>query len=126
MGEIRNFTPGETITAPALIYFDAVDGKGYKASATTRENPATAIVLVDCVADVANQAWLFGTVPYAYGEVASGTALYLGETPGEIVSAPPGNAQLVGRQIDSTQSYFTFEGFTPEIVNFKKIAFLGA
>ena len=128
MGLIINIVPGENATAPALIYFDEVDGKAYLASATDTAHPAQAVTLVDYVTDVPNQAWLDGVVDYSAGEFASGTPLYLGDTPGAIVTTPPANVQRVGAHVDITQSVFSFQGFevVPGVSNItaKKLSFL--
>ena len=127
MGLLINIIPGENITAPKLIYFDPIDGRAFKADESDTANPATAIVLVDCIEDEPNQAWLDGVVDYSAGEFAAGTPLYLG-TDGAIVTTPPANVQRVGAHIDTLQSVFSFQGFEviPGISNItaKKLSFL--
>ena len=127
MGLLINIMPGENITAPKLIYFDPIDGRAFKADESDTANPATAIVLVDCIEDEPNQAWLDGVVDYSAGELAAGTPLYLG-TDGEIVTTPPANVQRVGAHVDLAQSVFSFQGFDPapgiELLTVKKLAFL--
>ena len=127
MGLLINIIPGENITAPKLIYFDSGDGRAFKADEADTANPATAIVLVDCIEDEPNQAWLDGVVDYSAGEFAAGTPLYLG-TDGEIVTTPPANVQRVGAHVDLTQSVFSFAGFEPipgvSEATSKKLAFL--
>lgn len=128
MGLLINIVPGENITAPKLIYFDPGDGRAFKADESDTDHPATAIVLVDCIEDEPNQAWLDGVVDYSAGELAAGTPLYLG-TDGAIVTTPPANVQRVGAHIDLIQSVFSFQGFevVPGISDLtaKKLAFLG-
>ncbi len=127
MGLLINIVPGENITAPKLIYFDSGDGRAFKADESDTDHPATAIVLVDCIEDEPNQAWLDGVVDYSAGELAAGTPLYLG-TDGEIVTTPPANVQRVGAHVDLAQSVFSFQGFDPapgiELLTVKKLAFL--
>ncbi len=110
--QLENFTAGEFLGSPALIYFDEVDGKGYLASATDTAHPAQAIVLVDCDADETGQAYFDGVVDYAFGEVSQATPLYLSDTAGEITSTAPANVQRVGFVIDSGTAFFSFSGFS--------------
>lgn len=110
--QLENFTAGEFLGSPALIYFDEVDGKGYLASATDTAHPAQAIVLVDCDADETGQAYFDGVVDYAFGEVSQATPLYLSDTAGEITSTAPANVQRVGFVIDSGRAFFSFAGFS--------------
>lgn len=109
--QLENIVAGEAITAPALVYFDGVDGKAYLASAATTDNPAQAIVLVDCTEGGDGQAYFSGEVDYAFGSVSKGTPLYLSATAGEITDTAPTNAQRVGFVLSATTAMFNFQAF---------------
>ena len=110
--QLENFVAGEDITAPALVYFDATDGFAYLASAITTDSPAQAMVLIDCDYGESGQAYFWGVVDYAFGEVSQATPLYLSETSGGITSTAPANAQHVGFVINSGMVFLNFAGFS--------------
>lgn len=115
--QLENFTAGEDITAPALVYFDATDGLAYLASAITTDSPAQAMVLIDCDYGESGQAYFWGVVDYAFGEVSQATPLYLSETSGGITSTAPANAQHVGFVINSGMVFLNFAAFSsPESI----------
>ena len=113
--QLENIVAGEAITAPALVYFDGVDGKAYLASAATTDHPAQAIVLVDCTEGGDGQAYFSGEVDYAFGSVSRGTPLYLSATAGAITGTAPTNVQQVGFVLSSTTAMFNFQAFTPGV-----------
>ena len=110
--QLENFTAGENITAPALVYFDATDGKAYLASASVTSKPAQAIVLTSCLSSASGQAYFWGLADYAFGEVSRGKPLYLSTTAGAITGTAPTNAQQVGFVINSGSAFFSFAGFS--------------
>ncbi len=109
--QLENIVAGEAITAPALVYFDGVDGKAYLASAATTDHPAQAIVLVDCTEGGDGQAYFSGEADYSFGSVSKGTILYLSATAGEITDTAPTNAQRVGFVLSDTTAMFNFQAF---------------
>lgn len=109
--QLENIVAGEAITASALVYFDGVDGKAYLASAATTDNPAQAIVMVDCTEGGDGQAYFSGEVDYSFGSVSKGTPLYLSATAGEITDTAPTNAQRVGFVLSDNTAMFNFQAF---------------
>lgn len=112
-GHIENATAGENITAPAVVYISTVDGKAYKANATTTTDKAIGLVFANAVTDGATQIAFSGIAQWP-SSLTFGLNYYLSAaTSGEITSTAPTNVQLIGRAVNADRLQLLFPDFTP-------------
>ena len=104
-------TYGELITESDLLALRS-DGKFYKADLNLAGDIVLAIAVKNGLADEVHSALLYGVLNRSDFNFTAGQKLYLGETPGSLVTAPPVNydEQLVGFALSPTKivmfSYF--------------------